>query len=63
MTPDQWIDFEEMLTPEQRAELGLSQDRSLSQCLVRLAGAYRAEVDRATKLEQERIAAWNAARQ
>ena len=49
MTPDQWIDFEEMLTPEQCAELGLSQDRSLSQCLVRLAGAYRAEVDRLAK--------------
>ena len=63
MTPDQWIDFEEMLTPEQRAELGISQDRPLSQCVMRLAGAYRAVVDRATKLEQERIAAWNAARQ
>ena len=46
MTPDQWIDFEEMLTPEQCAELGISQDRPLSQCLVRLAGAYRAAVDR-----------------
>ena len=46
MTPDQWIDFEEMLTPEQCAELGVSQDRPLSQCLVRLAGAYQAVVDR-----------------
>ena len=49
MTPDQWIDFEEMLTPEQRAELGISQDRPLSQCVMRLAGAYRAVVDRLAK--------------
>ena len=45
MTSDQWVDFEEMLTPEQCAELGISQDRPLSQCLARLAGAYRSAID------------------
>ena len=54
MTPDQWVDFEEMLTPEQCAELGISQDRPLSQCLVRLAGAYRVAVDRLNPVAAER---------
>jgi hypothetical protein len=40
MKPSEWIPFEEMLTKEEQEAVGISQDRDLTLCIVRLASAY-----------------------
>ena len=41
MNADEFVSFEEMLTDDQREQLGISADRDLQQCIVRLASGYR----------------------
>lgn len=62
MNAREWISFEEMLTKEQLDAIGLSQDRDLSQCIVRLALAYqntvnqlKAQIHRVADLEAGRV--------
>lgn len=40
MKPTEWIPFEEMLTKEEQQEVGISQERDLILCIVRLASSY-----------------------
>ena len=40
MTPNEYINFSEMLTDAQLEELGISEERELSQCVVRLAARF-----------------------
>lgn len=52
MKPTDWVPFEEMLTKEEQATIGISQDRDLTQCIVRLASAYHSAIELAKKRQR-----------